>query len=210
MSYLASVGVGSPATDYNLLVDTGSSNTWLGAGKKYEPTSTSKSTGKCVSVTYGSGSFSGIEFTDQITLSYSLVIKSQSIGVASESKGFPTVDGILGIGPIDLTKGTVNDTGNVPTVTDNLFSAGIIPSNEVGILFNPAGTGSDSDGILTFGDVDSGAITGPVAFATKTGTSPADQFWGIDESITYGSTTILSNTAGIVDTGTTTLSNPSV
>lgn len=34
--------------------------------------------------------------------------------------------------------------------------------------------------------------------------SPANQFWGINQQIRYGtSTSILSNTAGIVDTGTT-------
>ena len=37
-----------------------------------------------------------------------------------------------------------------------------------------------------------------------TGTSPANEYWGINESIKYGSTTILSETAGIVDTGTST------
>jgi hypothetical protein len=31
VTYTASVGVGSPATDYTLLIDTGSSNTWVGA-----------------------------------------------------------------------------------------------------------------------------------------------------------------------------------
>jgi hypothetical protein len=36
-----------------------------------------------------------------------------------------------------------------------------------------------------------------------TSTSPANEFWGIDQSITYGTTSILSTTAGIVDTGTT-------
>lgn len=61
VTYIASVGVGSPATSYDLLIDTGSSNTWLGADKSYVKTSTSKSTGKKVSVSYGSGSFSGTE-----------------------------------------------------------------------------------------------------------------------------------------------------
>lgn len=61
VTYVASVGVGSPATTYSLLIDTGSSNTWVGADKSYVQTSTSKSTGNSVSVTYGSGSFSGTE-----------------------------------------------------------------------------------------------------------------------------------------------------
>lgn len=36
-----------------------------------------------------------------------------------------------------------------------------------------------------------------------TSTYPASEYWGIDQSISYGSETILSSTAGIVDTGTT-------
>lgn len=61
----------------NLIVDTGSSNTWVGAATPYTPTSTSTNTGEPVvsmteipnrksnvyifpqSVSYGSGSFSG-------------------------------------------------------------------------------------------------------------------------------------------------------
>jgi hypothetical protein len=99
-----------------LLIDTGSSNTWLGASQAYSKTSTSKSTGKNVSATYGSGSFNGTECEqisilnyfqlhqfaprdpdiDTVTLSPGLVITSQSIGVASSSRGFQDVDGILG------------------------------------------------------------------------------------------------------------------
>lgn len=78
-------------------------------------------------MTYGSGSFSGesrsqnlrlcdlsdmficyagTEYTDTVTLSSSLVITNQSIGVASKSSGFSGYDGILGIGPDALTEGT--------------------------------------------------------------------------------------------------------
>jgi cathepsin E len=106
----------------NLIVDTGSSNTWVGSGRAYVRTGTSTSTGDRVGVTYGSGSFSGTEFIDQVTLGSGLVIPRQSIGVASTSSGFDGVDGILGIGPVDLTQGTVSGVGSVPTVTDNLFS----------------------------------------------------------------------------------------
>lgn len=45
--------------------------------------------------------FLGTEYTDQVTLA-SLVIKSQSIGVASTASGFGDVDGILGCVPIYL------------------------------------------------------------------------------------------------------------
>jgi len=203
VTYIASVGVGSPATQYNLLVDTGSSNTWVGAGKAYVRTSTSTSTGGSVSVTYGSGSFSGTEFTDQVTLASGLVIPRQSIGVASRSSGFEGEDGILGIGPTDLTEGTVSNANSVPTVTDNLFSQGTITSNEVGISFEPTTSTSTRNGELTFGGTDTSKLTGSVTFTGITGTSPANEFWGINESINFGGTAILSSTAGIVDTGTT-------
>ncbi|KII85701.1 hypothetical protein PLICRDRAFT_701179 [Plicaturopsis crispa FD-325 SS-3] len=215
VTYVANVGVGSPATTYSLLIDTGSSNTWVGATKAYVRTSTSAQTSNRVAVTYGSGSFSGTEFTDTVTLGTGLVIQKQSIGVASRSTGFEGVDGILGIGPVDLTLDTLSPaTGStIPTVTDNLFSAGTITANEVAVSFEPTTSESITNGELTFGVIegtalgtDSSKFTGSITFAPITRTSPASEFWGINESITYGSatgTSILTSTAGIVDTGTT-------
>jgi len=203
VTYTANIGVGSPATTYALLIDTGSSNTWLGADKKYVKTSTSTSTGKKVSVTYGSGSFSGTEYTDTVTLDSALVITKQSIGVASTSSGFDGVDGILGIGPVDLTDGTVSGTSSVPTVTDNLYTQGTIPTEVVGVFYAPTTIESTTNGELTFGAVDSSKYTGTLTYTSVTSTSPASEYWGINQSVTYGSTSILSSTAGIVDTGTT-------
>ncbi|TFY81525.1 hypothetical protein EWM64_g2487 [Hericium alpestre] len=203
---LSSDAASAPATTYSLLIDTGSSNTWVGAGKAYTRTSTSTQTTDRVSVTYGSGSFSGTEFTDQVTVASGLVIPKQSIGVASRSEGFDGFDGILGIGPTDLTEGTLSpDTrSSIPTVTDNLFSQGTISSNLVAVSFEPTTSASAvTNGELSFGGTDSSKFTGSISFSPLTSTSPASEFWGIDQSITYGSTTILSETAGIVDTGTT-------
>lgn len=203
VSYLASVQVGSPATTFQLIIDTGSSNTWVGAGTAFRSTSTSKDTGHRVAVTYGSGSFSGEEFTDQVSLGSGLVIPSQSIGVARTSTGFDGVDGILGIGPVSLTSGTVSGVSTVPTVTDNLFRQGSITSNLVAVSFQPTNSLEITNGELTFGGTDSSKFTGNITFASITGTSPASEFWGINQSISFGSTSILSSTAGIVDTGTT-------
>ncbi|KAJ7040327.1 aspartic peptidase A1 [Mycena alexandri] len=204
VSYIAAVGVGSPATTYQLIVDTGSSNTWVGATQKYVVTSTSTKTTQTVSVTYGSGSFSGTEFTDQVTLASGLVIPKQSIGVASRSSGFTGVDGILGIGPVDLTEGTLTKSTStlIPTVTDNLFSQGTITNNLIGISFEPTTSEDDNNGSIAFGGTDSTKFTGAVAFTPLTTTSPARDYWGINQAITSG-TSILASTAGIVDTGTT-------
>ncbi|KAI0766435.1 acid protease [Trametes elegans] len=206
VTYTAAVGIGSPATDYTLLIDTGSSNTWVGAEKAYHPTSTSKKTGQTVNVSYGSGSFSGTEYTDTVTLAPSLVIQNQSIGVASTAQGFQDVDGILGIGPVDLTQGTVSGGQTVPTVTDNLFAQGTIANNSIGIFYEPTTESGALNGELTFGDVDTSKISGEVTYVPITSTQPASMYWGIDQELTYGTdTTLLSGSAGIVDTGTTLL-----
>lgn len=62
VTYVANVGVGTPPTSYTLLIDTGSSNTWVGAGKRYVVTSSSVNTHHAFSVSYGSGSVSGTEW----------------------------------------------------------------------------------------------------------------------------------------------------
>jgi len=179
---------------------------WVGANKAYKQTSTSKSTRNTVNVSYGSGSFSGTEFIDQVTLGGSLVIENQSIGVAHKATGFSDVDGILGIGPLDLTEGTVSNTPNVPTVTQNLFTQKVIPNDSIGISYEPTTTEGAVNGELSFGSVDTSKTTSDVTFVPLTSTSPASNYWGIDQTLSYGenSEPILQS-SGIVDTGTTLL-----
>ncbi|KAH9848582.1 aspartic proteinase precursor [Lenzites betulinus] len=189
---------------HNLIVDTGSSNTWVGADTAYVQTSSSVDTGDEVEVSYGSGFFFGEEFLDTVTLG-DIVITGQSIGVSEFAIGFDGVDGILGLGPVDLTEETTSSGGEIPTVIDNAFSQGIISSALVGISFEPTTEISVTNGELTFGGTDSSKFTGDIAYVPVTSTSPASAYVGIDQSITYGSagTPILSSTAGITDTGTT-------
>lgn len=201
--YTADIGVGSPATSYTLLLDTGSSNTWIGASKAYQKTSSSQDTGGQFYIAYGDGSSaSGEEYTDTVTLNSDLVIENQSIGVASQASDLGGLDGLLGLGPVDLTEGTVDNVNEVPTVTDNLYSQKTISSEVLGVFFAPASS-DDNSGELTFGGYDASKITGQISYVPITSTSPASGYWGIDQSISYGTTPILAETAGIVDTGTT-------
>ncbi|KAG1825024.1 acid protease [Suillus variegatus] len=193
VTYTTQVGVGSPATDYTLLIDTGSSNTWIGADLPYEPTSTSYDTGNTIVSELAAPN------TDTVTLGPDLVIQNQGIGVASYAEGFEGVDGILGVGPADLTQGTVSNTTEVPTVTDNLYAQGTISSNSLGISYAPSSTANVSNGELTFGGTDITNLIGKSHSLTE-------NYWGIDQSVSYGtSQTILNTTSGIVDTGTTLL-----
>ncbi|KAG1766187.1 acid protease [Suillus occidentalis] len=206
VTYTMQVGVGNPATQYTLLIDTGSSNTWVGANLPYKPTSSSHKTGNTINVSYGSGTMSGEEYTDTVTLGSNLVIQNQGVGVASSAQGFQGVDGILGVGPVDLTQGTVSNTPDVPTVTDNLYAQGIISSDLLGVSYEPSSNADVPNGELTFGGIDTTKYTGTLNTVPLTTTSPASRYWGIDQSVSYGTShTILNTTAGIVDTGTTLL-----
>ncbi|KAI0819363.1 acid protease [Trametes gibbosa] len=212
VDYVATVGVGSPPTEYSLLIDTGSSNTWVGAGKAYVRTETSQATGNLVEVTYGSGFVFGCigeAFTDSVTLADGFVVQDQTIGAAIDDEGFDGVDGIIGIGPVDLTCGTLIPalTECIPTVVDNAFTQGLISAHEIGISFAPTQSLEDTNGELTFGGIDETKFTGPLTFVPITSTSPANTFVGIDQTVTYGSagTTVLAMTSGITDTGTTLL-----
>ncbi|KAI0689556.1 aspartic peptidase domain-containing protein [Cytidiella melzeri] len=201
-TYTAAVQIGNPATTYNLIVDTGSSNTWVGSGTPFTTTTTSVDTGEIMFVEYGSGFVLGEQFTDDITIG-GLKIIGQAFGAALFADGFDGVDGIIGIGPTDLTDGTTSDGNPVPTVTDNAFGQGLIGAKQVGVSFEPTESLSVTNGELTFGGTDPSKFTGTLHTVPVTTTSPASEFFGVDQSVSYGSTTILSTTAGIVDTGTT-------
>ncbi|KAF7972932.1 hypothetical protein HWV62_16596 [Athelia sp. TMB] len=201
-SYIAQVHVGSQTFD--LIVDTGSSNTWVGASTKFSNGSTGVSTGQSVSVSYGSGYFEGTEYTDTVNLGSAKVI-SQSIGVASMATGFNGVDGIIGFGPVGLTENTVSGMSTVPTFMDNLHSKGTIPTEVLGVSFAPE-SGSDyhdANGELTFGGIDSTKYSGSITYAARSSSSSVGPYWGVAVSaIKYGSTSLGSG-SGVVDTGTT-------
>jgi hypothetical protein len=202
--YTASIGIGSPETNYELIVNTAGGNIWIGANKTYVKTSTSQDTGNSMSVDESSGQ----EYTDTVTIGSSAIINKQSIGVASNVKAKIIVDGMIGLGPVDLTRGTVINTDTVPTVIDNLFSQGTISENMFSISFEPItdSSGEQLNGELTVGGTDSSKYTGAITYAPITITSPATQYWGIDALISYGDTTILSTTAGIVDSSSSFIS----
>ncbi|KAJ6517433.1 putative aspartic protease, partial [Mycena vitilis] len=198
-SYIAETTVGSQTFD--LIVDTGSSNTWVGADTKFTAGSTGKSTGDSVSVSYGSGSFSGTEYTDTVALSGTSAT-SVSIGVASSATGFDGVDGIIGFGPEELTEDTVDGANEVPTFMQDLKSQGVIDSNVLGVSFAPLSGSSEesSNGALTLGGVDDSAYTGDISYTDRVA-----PYWGVSVSkFAFGSTSLGTSTAsGIVDTGTT-------
>lgn len=119
---------------------------------------------------------------DQVTLALQLVITNQSIAGATSSSGFEdSVQGILGLGPVDLTKGALPSAPDsiIPTVMDNAVSQGLIKHKVFGISFAPSTKEDDTseppyfaamiivtktleDGAITFGGVDPSAVSASV------------------------------------------------
>ncbi|KZV93318.1 aspartic proteinase from Irpex Lacteus [Exidia glandulosa HHB12029] len=203
--YLTSVSVGNPATNYQLIIDTGSANTWVGSKTAYKTTNSSVSTGARFAVNYQSSSVSGNLYMDKVALSTTLTVASQQIGIANKQTGFSGVDGVLGLGPVGLTKGTSSQgtTTTIPTITDNLYAKGVITSNVVSLSFAPTTVVGAVNGEITFGGVDTTQYTGALTYAPITAKYPASAYWGVDAAVSYGSTVFLYGHPTIVESGLT-------
>ncbi|KAG2070301.1 acid protease [Suillus decipiens] len=204
-SYFLTVGIGNPPTTYKLLLDSGSANTWVRASK-YVETGPSFCTGQPVAVNYDSGSFSGTEWLDYVTVGPGLTVVLQSIGVADQVAGFRNYDGVIGIGPVALTVGSLQElqTEPIPTVTDSLFGQGTISENVLGIFYQPyVSPPLEATGQITFGGTDPTKYNGNIGYTPVVNVRGSRKFWGIDSGIAYGNRVILTSTAGIVDCGTT-------
>ncbi|KAF9202349.1 hypothetical protein BGZ49_007478 [Haplosporangium sp. Z 27] len=209
VSYLISLEVGTPAQNVELIFDTGSSNLFIkDTSFTSSKSATAKSLGETFKISYGSGSAEGDEYYDWITIgdvAQGLTF-NQTFGIATKTAGFSNVDGLVGFGPVGLTKGVVSNNETVPTPVDNLYSQGKIPSDVVGVYFKPITDGSarNTNGQITFGGADSSKYTGEITYVPITSAYPASLYWGIDvDSIAYGISEVSSITHGIVDTGTT-------
>ncbi|KAG2065547.1 acid protease [Suillus decipiens] len=202
--YTVSVGIGNPLITYNLIVDSASAITWVGAGLPYLSRS-GVDTGEPVAVNYRFGSFKGTMFQDEFHFGVrKLSIARLQIGVASTWEGV-AVDGVLGIGPISSGLGALQNSpeATTPTVTERLAAQGSISRLVVGVFFQPVVSGIDNLGELTFGGTNPRRYLRPIIYTDVTTTAPSSRYWGINQRITYGDIEILASTAGVVDSGCT-------
>ncbi|KAG2353315.1 aspartic proteinase precursor [Suillus spraguei] len=203
MGYTVAVNVGDPPITYNLIVDSSSSITWVGADNAYV-SPTGVNTGEVVAVDYKFGSFQGTIFRDHLTLTNELSITEMPIAVASTPLGF---DGVLGIGPEVSSLGALQNLNSrrytIPPVTEYLFRQHAIYQSVVGIFFQPVDQGVVNHGQLTFGGVDHTKYTGTIQYTPVTSVPPSSRYWGIKQRITYGDTELIRRTSGIVDCGCT-------
>ncbi|KAG2065949.1 acid protease [Suillus decipiens] len=201
--YTVKVGIGNPLTIYDLIVDSGSAVTWVGAGTPYLSLS-GVNTREPVAVNYNYGSFEGTIFEDQFYFGVKgLSIAGMPIGVASTVRGI-AADGVLGIGPTSSGLGVLLNSPKqtIMTVTDCLLEQGAISRSVVGIFFQPITANTVNHGELTFGGTHP-RMYDNLRYTDITTINPSSRYWGINQWISYGLIKILDYTAGVVDSGCT-------
>ncbi|GJJ13202.1 hypothetical protein Clacol_007453 [Clathrus columnatus] len=207
-----SIQVGNPPQTFEVLVDTGSSNLIVGANPnstQYHPTRTSRPTGDQVAIQFGSGEIAGNEVTDQVSIG-GVTVTGQSLSIPTQEAGFVLFDGIVGLGPDDLTLGTLVQNPNqvVPTLTDastpTLAQQKHIKQPLAALTIPLAA--KPQGGSIDFGVPDPKKFNSPITFAPSTGNG----FWSATQTITYGKQklNILEPSPGVFDSGTSLLFLP--
>ena len=117
-------------------------------------------------------------YLDGLKLGSLTIPSGQGIVGATTATGFPgSIDGLLGLGPTIGSAGSVENNPNtvVRTPVDTAQNQGSIPSQTLGIYFQPITSTSSSEannGVITFGGVDTTKYTGDITYAPKTDVDP--------------------------------------
>ncbi|KAI5124814.1 hypothetical protein M0805_005445 [Coniferiporia weirii] len=210
--YFTTITLGSPAQEFKVILDTGSSNLWVPSTKcssiacflhaKYDSSasSTHKQNGTSFKIEYGSGSMEGFVSNDLLTIG-DLEIGDQDFAEATKEPGlafaFGKFDGILGLG---------YDTISVNHITPPFYSM----VNQ-GLLDSPVfsfrlGSSEEDGGEAIFGGIDKTAYTGDIEYVPVR----RKAYWEVElEKVAFGDDELeLENTGAAIDTGTSLIALP--
>ncbi|KAL4062847.1 aspartic peptidase domain-containing protein [Scleroderma yunnanense] len=214
VAYIATIQIGTPATDFKILMDSGSADFWVG-GENCQSTlggcgnhtflGTQSSSSFVTSntkfqVTYGSGAVEGTICQDQVSIG-GITLSNHTFGITTaESQQFadPTApfDGLMGLALSTLSQ------QNVSTPVESLASNGLIPAAITSFKISRLAD-QLNDGEVTFGGLDS---TKFVANSLVTIPNVSQKgFWegSIDAISINGADSGLTGRTAVLDTGTT-------
>lgn len=212
--YYATVQIGTPPQEFQVIYDTGSSNLWVpekncvhcgyffvNKKNKYDKdlSSTWVEDGSDFSIVYGSGAVSGKYAQDTVTLADDIAVQGQKFASIHDAGGMgfaytlSKFDGILGLGFDSIS------VGGVKTVFHNAMEQGLLEKGMFAFYL-----GDNDDGELTFGGYDESKFSGDLTWVKLSEAT----YWRIDiGGITVGSYTS-GVTDGIVDSGTSLIVGP--
>lgn len=219
-SYSGIVSVGTPPQDFQVILDTGSSDLWVeGAGCEgcsgtsfdNAKSSTFKDLNRTFSITYGSGSANGVLVQDDVKMG-AYMVKGTTfalINKMSDNLMSISVNGIMGLAFQRLAYSGAtpwwSELAKTSVWKEKLFAFQMKRYRGV----EGASNAESDGGLATFGYLDSSLYTGDVTYVDIQGSDP--QYWQIKlggvqmggKNIDIGSTT-----TAAIDTGTTLIAGP--
>lgn len=221
VGYIATVQMGTPPTNYNLLMDSGSADLWVGSAENctsqagggcgnhtFLGTSTSSSfvgSTQQFTVTYGSGAVAGTLCQDTLSVA-GLTLANHTFGVANEesvqfSSDSTPFDGLMGLAGSGLSQ------EGVLTPPESLAQAGLI--NQAITSFKLSRLADQlNDGEVTFGGLDASKFDANTL--TTLDNVNTQGFWegNVDSFTVDGQDAGLSGRTAILDTGTSLIVAP--
>lgn len=205
------ISVGTPAQNFNVVFDTGSSNLWIpssscsdcGSHPKYnaKSSSTYHGNGKEWNITYGSGPVKGYLSADNVQVgglttddfTFAEVTDASGLGLAYSVGKF---DGILGMAWPSIS------VGHIPTWFQALEKAGGVSKGEFA-FYLPSTTGPGGE--LTIGGTDSSHYSGDLFYQPLS----SETYWEIAlDDMQVSGKSVTSVKKAILDTGTSLLAGP--
>ncbi|CAG8585379.1 7212_t:CDS:2 [Acaulospora morrowiae] len=182
--WLAAIDVGTPGQTLNLIVDSGSPETWLvttscescTSGNFYDPneSSTFVYNGSEFAMTYIGGNGPKGYFGSDVVNIGGILVENQTMGLITYSNILVDSDGLLAIG-----LSASSDYGST-TVFDNMISRGLI-SEPVYTVKLIKDSQSNAGGEITFGEIDYSEIDGEITYSYLT----EDEHWQITVTNVY-------------------------
>ncbi|KAI8638395.1 aspartic peptidase domain-containing protein [Parasitella parasitica] len=224
LAYLIDIHIGTPPQLFTLLLDTGSSSTWVpiqGCGRycgypKHSLVPSNSSTfntdNMVFSIRYGEGFSRGYYAKDTVTINH-VAVPQVNFAVSDYNDGDLTMDGadgIFALGPDNLS--IYNNPGQkvIPTFVTTMFEEGIIDNNVFSVYFQPVTHNVREqkriNGEIVFGGVQERHIVGNVSYVSTTTQEEFKDYWAVDiDAISVGNYTKMyeKKIAGMVDTGST-------
>ncbi|KAI0759859.1 acid protease [Trametes elegans] len=229
-SYIGTVSIGTPAQNFKVVLDTGSSDLWVastnclscGQTPPFDPSksssvqqiTSSSGNAQTVRIRYGSGQVAGILASDTVSMAEFTVNPQNFVVVEQMTDGLldGDVSGIMG-----LAFEALASTNAVPfwqaLVNDNQFASPEISFWLARHLDDTNPPQEQAGGVMTLGGTNSSLFTGDIEFISLTNAN-SPTFWMLEmtgATVQGKSVTIPSGDAALsaIDTGTTLVGGPS-